>query len=95
MQCECRENLEAKLRDHVAAKLPEGYEGFHAKLEGFGFGINQETLTMTTILMIPYKGEVLVPKKTGDGMKKQKINTSVRAMFCPFCGQPTEANEAA
>ena len=95
MKCECRKNLEAKLRDHVAAQLPEGHEGFYAKLEGYGFGIDKETMAMTSILMIPYKGEVMVPKKTGGGMKKQKINTSVRARFCPFCGKPTESEEAA
>lgn len=93
MQCECRQDLESKLREHVTAQLPEGYQGFDAKLEGYGFGINKETLTMTSILMIPYKGEVMVPKKTGGGHKRQRINTSVRATFCPFCGKRADAEE--
>jgi len=94
MQCECRKDLEAKLRNHVTAQLPEGHEGFDAELECYGFGIDQETMSMTSIMIIPYKGEVMVPKKTGGGMKRQKINTSVRARFCPFCGASTEAKEA-
>lgn len=95
MQCECRSELEAKLKEHVAKTLPEGFADFDASLQGFGFGMDSETLTMTSIFMVPYKGDVMVPKKNGDGMKRQKIDTSIRAQYCPFCGKATEANEKA
>ncbi|MEL7966345.1 hypothetical protein AAG587_08210 [Vreelandella neptunia] len=95
MECECRADLEAKLKDHVTKSLGEGYEDFDASLQGYGFGMDSETLTMTSVFLIPFKGEVMVPNKNGGGMKRQKVDTSVRASFCPFCGKSTEAEKAA
>jgi hypothetical protein len=95
MQCKCRDDLEAKLKDHVTENLAEGYEDFDASLQGYGFGMDRESLTMTSVFLIPFKGEVMVPKKNGGGMKRQKINTNVRASFCPFCGKSTESEQAA
>lgn len=93
MQCQCRADLENKLRQHIEEKLPEGAQDYEARLQGYGFGMNPDTLTPTSIMMIPYKGEVMVPKKSGGGMKRQKIDTSVRASFCPFCGTPTSSEK--
>lgn len=95
MQCECRADLELKLKEHVAKNLPEGYEELDASLQGYGFGMDSETLTMTSIFQVAYKGDVMVPKKNGGGMKRQKIDTTIRAQYCPFCGKATEANEEA
>ena len=92
MQCECRNEVEAKVRERIEATLPEGFADYHARLDSYGFAMmgNQ----MTTRLMIPYQGEVMVPKKAG-GMKKQKIKMSVAATYCPFCGKRAVAEDPA
>lgn len=90
MQCECRSEVEAKVRERMESNLPEGFTHYEARLDNYGFAMTGNT--MTTRLMIPYQGEVMVPKKSG-GMKKQKIKMSVAASYCPFCGKPAQAEE--
>jgi len=84
MQCNCREQVEKKLRDFVEKDLPQGFTGFDAELKGYGWAIKGNALEDQ--MLIPYRGEVMVPKKSGDGMKRQKIDVNVSASFCPFCG---------
>lgn len=89
MQCDCQTKVAEKLAEHVRKGLPEGLSGFDAQLEGYGFAMIGGELAAP--LMIPYKGEVYVPKKDPTkGMKRQTINTSVTANFCPFCGTPAK-----
>ena len=91
MQCNCREELESAVRDHVKKTLPDGFQDYDASLQGYGFAMAGNQLTSP--FFIEYKGEVQVPKKGGDGMKKQKINTKVAAKYCPFCGERAAPKE--
>lgn len=91
MQCDCQTKIAEILATHVKKKLPEGYQDFDAKLDGYGFAMQGDTLVSP--FMIGYRGEVQVPKKGGGGMKRQKIDTTVTASFCPFCGMAAKAEE--
>lgn len=91
MQCDCQTKIAEILAGHVKKKLPEGYQDFDAKLDGYGFAMQGDKLISP--FMIGYRGEVQVPKKGGGGMKRQKINTTVTASFCPFCGMAAKAEE--
>lgn len=91
MQCDCQTKIAEILATHVKKKLPEGYQDFDAKLDGYGFAMQGDTLISP--FMIGYRGEVQVPKKGGGGMKRQKIDTTVTASFCPFCGMAAKAEE--
>jgi hypothetical protein len=96
MQCDCQTKVAEKLAEHVKAKLPEGFKDFDAKLKGYGFAMAGNQLMSP--FMISYQGEAWVPKKNGDGLKRQKIDTFVTANFCPFCGKaakPDDDKEAA
>ncbi|SDJ89224.1 hypothetical protein [Billgrantia gudaonensis] len=91
MQCECRAEIETAIRDHVEKTLPEGFQDYDAKLQGYGFALSGSQLTAP--FFIEYKGEVQVPKKSGGGMKKQKIDTRIAAKYCPFCGKVARPDE--
>ncbi len=96
MQCDCQTKVADKLAEHAKAKLPEGFKDFDAKLQGYGFAMAGNQLTSP--FMIKLLGEAWVPKKNGDGFKRQKIDTFVAANFCPFCGKaakPDDDKEAA
>jgi len=92
MQCDCRETFEAKVAEKVKESLPEGFTEYSASLEGYVLTL---TNPMQERLTIAYEGDVKVPKKSGDGFKRQKIKTSIQATYCPFCGKPAKAEEEA
>lgn len=83
MQCNCKEEMEAKLAEHVKAKLPQGFEDFEASLGGYTFTLGAK---VDERFSAQYKGQVMVPKKSG-GMKKQKVDVSFMAGYCPWCGE--------
>lgn len=85
MKCECKKSYEKKIAEKLTAQLPDGHKDFNGELSCYGFGFDDQNNLMTA-LMIPYKGSVMIPKKSG-GMKKQKIDTFLKASFCPFCGK--------
>lgn len=87
MNCNCREEMEAKLEEKVKALLPEGFENYDAKLTCYGFGMIGNRLI--SIITLPYEGHAMVPKKNG-GMKKQQIAYPIRPSYCPFCGEKVE-----
>nr|WP_067285789.1 hypothetical protein [Marinobacterium profundum] len=86
MNCECKTEFEAKLAERMKADLPEGHADYKAELDNYTLGISDAGLRLEMI--IPYKGRVQVPKKAG-GLKTQKIDTWIKAAFCPFCGVAT------
>lgn len=91
MQCDCKKTLEAKIAETLQSDLPEGFSGFNASLQGY---VLTFTNPMQQRLTIAYEGEVEVPKKKGDGFKRQKVKTSIQAGFCPFCGKAAAAPAA-
>ncbi|GGW45251.1 hypothetical protein [Vreelandella hamiltonii] len=90
MQCQCKETLESKVAEAIQKDLPEGFSGFSASIAGY---VLTFTNPMQTRLTIPYEGDVQVPKKSGNGFKRQKIKTSIQAKYCPFCGEPAAAKQ--
>jgi formylmethanofuran dehydrogenase subunit C len=85
MQCNCQDVFEKSIRERVEKDLPEGFEEYDANLQGFGFVRRGDS--MEGAFLIKYQGSVMVPKKTGTGMKRHKIDISITANFCPFCGK--------
>ena len=92
MNRECRENVEAKMKERFLEKIGSDYKDFDAKLEGYGFAISGSKLE--SIFSINYTGTVMVPKKNGGGMKKERVRHSVVANFCPICGKSTKTEES-
>lgn len=83
--CECKEDLERRLEERFKADLPDGYRNYDARLGCYGLTLGQ---SLSLAFLVPYTGDVDVPKKTGGGMKRQKIKSSIKARYCPFCGEP-------
>jgi hypothetical protein len=88
MNCECKKDYEAKISENLKGNLPEGSTEFTGELDCYGLGIDDHN-NFVTALMIPFKGSVMVPKNSG-GMKKQKVQTFLKASFCPFCGKAAD-----
>ncbi len=91
MQCNCREDLEARLADRMKEDLPAGYKDYSASLQGFALILSNP---IEVRLGVKYLGEVWVPKKDpAKGHKRQKIEVNVTATYCPFCGKPATADK--
>lgn len=80
--CNCREDLEKRLKDHYAEKLSESRE-VEASLMGYAFTLGP-SLGIKAYMPAEIRHTVTV-KSTGlDKRKTEKVN-----MFfshCPFCG---------
>jgi hypothetical protein len=85
-----QKELEAKVSEVVKNDLPEGFKDYSADIKGYVLVLSSP---MQERLTIAYEGDVQVPKKNGDGFKRQKIKTSIQAKYCPFCGQLARAEE--
>ena len=90
MQCECRKDLEARLADRMKEDLPTGYQDYHASLQGYALILSNP---IEERMAVNYEGEVQVPKKGGNGMKRQKIKANIAASYCPFCGKAAKAQD--
>ncbi|MCT8466986.1 hypothetical protein KZO85_00145 [Chromohalobacter canadensis] len=92
MQCDCRAVIEAKLKDRAREALPEGYKDLETRLDGYALILEGNGLDERAYM--EFTGSALVPKKRGDGFKKQKISHRMIAGFCPFCGKPAKPEAA-
>lgn len=80
--CECRKNLEAQLTERFKGKFPEATD-HDVKLEGFGFAIIGNRMTMRPCM--PYKAGATHALKKG-GTKWKAETGSMFFSYCPFCG---------
>lgn len=88
MNCNCKSEMEERLAEAVKKQLPEGFTEYSAGLQGYSLILSDP---MEERFSIKIQGECQVPKKAG-GTKRHKIDTSVLAGYCPFCGEPAKSN---
>ena len=84
--CGCRADIEKRLTDHSAAKLPESRE-VEVKLMGYALTLGA-SLGIRAYMPAEIRHTVTVKKTGADKRKTEKIN-----MFfshCPFCGVKLE-----
>lgn len=87
--CDCKTTIEAQLVERMKAKYPDA-AGHSATLEGYGFTITGNTMTMRPYMPVKF-GAGHENKKTGlERWKNEKGTMSFR--FCPFCGENLLAN---
>ena len=80
--CNCKTEIEDKLREAFKAKEPTG-AGHDVELQGYGFGISGDTMFVRPTTS--YRATAIVPKKTG-GSRLLTTRGVVAFAFCPFCG---------
>ena len=87
--CNCKTEIEAQLVERMKAKHPDATR-HSATLEGYGFAIVGNTMTLRPYMPIKF-GAGHANKKTGlERWKNEKGTMSFR--FCPFCGENMLAN---
>ena len=84
MNCNCKQELEAKLLEKLKAQHQNG--SHHCvRLTGYGFTITADNkLNQTPCMEVAQS--VTVPKKSG-GHKQIKPKLSMFFSYCPFCGE--------
>ncbi|MDW5376802.1 hypothetical protein R6258_07695 [Halomonas sp. HP20-15] len=90
MQCNCRQDLEARLAERMKKDLPEGFHDYNASLQGYALILSDP---VEERVAVTYEGDVQVPKKGGNGTKRQKIKANITANYCPFCGKSAEVDK--
>jgi len=82
MTCNCRADIEAKLKEHFVKQKPDATE-HGVTLQGYGFVIMDNTMKSKPLM--PYKLSALEPLKKG-GTKLKTTTGNMFFNFCPFCG---------
>ena len=82
MNCNCREELEAKLVENFKSHAPEA-TNHKATLQGYGFALIGNTMEMRGYMDVSAKATY--PLKKG-GTKEKTIKQSMFFSYCPFCG---------
>lgn len=82
MKCNCKTELEAKLKDRFAEKYPEA-TGHKAELLGYGLTVTDTGLDTAGVM--DTKLTATFPLKKG-GEKEKTIKHSMVFSYCPFCG---------
>lgn len=88
--CDCRREIEAKLTERFKEVAPDA-TGHHVALQGYGFAIIDNVLTMKPYM--PYTTAAEFPLKKG-GTKFKKQTGNMVFSFCPFCGTKLETGAA-
>jgi hypothetical protein len=83
MNCNCKKDIEAKLKDLFAQKVPEA-TGHEVELQGFGFRLTDSGLHIAQFTTA--KGTALYQLKKG-GAKVKTITQNMHFSYCPFCGE--------
>lgn len=83
MTCNCKSEIEAKLLESFKAGRPDA-QGHKAVLEGYGFAVVDNVLTLRPFMPIKY-GAGHASKKSGlERWRNEK--GFMQFSFCPFCG---------
>lgn len=83
--CNCHSESQKNLVEHITKQLPAGATGLNVELKGYVFGLGGPG-GITHRAACPVEVTYQAPKKTS-GMKTVKQTISLRATFCPFCGE--------
>ena len=83
MNCDCKQNIEAKLTENFKTNTPESRD-HKVELQGYGLCIADNTLKLQPYMT--YEGFSYVPLKKG-GEKPKKVKGHMLFKFCPFCGE--------
>lgn len=83
MSCNCKQEIEAKLTERFKAATPDSH-GHKVTLEGYGFGIVNNTMVMQPYFN--YTGFSYVPLEKG-GEKPKRVTGNMIFSYCPFCGE--------
>jgi len=82
MNCNCRDELEAKLVENFKAHAPEATD-HKAKLRGYGFALIGNRMEMRGYMEVEAKATYQLKK---GGSKEKTIKQSMFFSYCPFCG---------
>ncbi|MFD2755693.1 hypothetical protein [Comamonas terrae] len=84
--CQCRQDIEQKLTEHYAAKLPHSRE-VDAKLTGYAITLGTG-LGIKPYMAAEIRHTVTIKKTGADKRKTEKVN--MYFSHCPFCGEKLE-----
>lgn len=87
--CECRADIEKRLADHYAPKLPDSRQ-VEAKLTGYAITIGAG-LSIRPYMPAEIRHTVTVKKTGADKRKVEKVN--MYFSHCPFCGEKLKKDE--
>jgi hypothetical protein len=79
--CDCRKNLEDRLKELFAHKNPDG-SGHRVELQGFSICLGE---TVSIRAFMPYKTTAEFPLKKG-GTKIKSGTGNMFFNYCPWCG---------
>jgi hypothetical protein len=82
MNCDCKKDIEAKLKDLFAQKVPEA-TGHGVELQGFGFGLTDSGLHIAQFTAA--RATALYQLKNGN-KKVKTVTQNMHFSYCPFCG---------
>jgi hypothetical protein len=82
MKCNCKKELEEKLKEHFSKQAPQA-TGMQVKLMGYGFGVSDAGMYISQFTEA--KATASYPLKSG-GTKVKTVKTNMHFGFCPFCG---------
>lgn len=82
MKCNCKKELEEKLKDRFSATAPEATD-HGVTLQGYGFGLTDDGLIVTGFMEA--KATAVYPLKKG-GFKQKTVTQNMHFSYCPFCG---------
>lgn len=87
--CTCRADIEKRLKEHYAAKLPDSRD-VEAKLMGYALTLGKG-LGIRAYMPAEIRHTVTIKKTGADKRKTEKVNFYFS--HCPFCGEKLQKDE--
>ena len=92
--CECRQKDTARLREHFAARIPEGAVDLEVIMGGFAMCFSgsvpfKNYSEVTATFKVPTKGSASKPSR----LRQQTQKVSLLGNYCMFCGEKYEREE--
>jgi hypothetical protein len=88
--CNCRQETEARLLEHLPAQLPECHKNLSARLTGYALMFGDGKMQSRQVMPIDITYQA--PTKAGV-MKDKKKSMSMQANYCMFCGEKYDRDE--
>lgn len=80
--CDCQEQLENKLRENFIKERPEA-RAVAVSIKGYVLTLSKTAQSKPSL---PILITAMLPLKDGITFKRRKINQTMIASYCPFCG---------